>query len=306
MQNVTLKQLRALEAVARTGKVTAAAELLSVTPPAVTTQVKLIEEMAGLPLIERVGDRFLPTDAGQQVLAAGARIESALSECNDVLRAMKGLSGGKVSLAVVSTAKYFAPRALGAFGKEHPTIELRLTVSNRGELFTALRNDAVDIAVMGRPPEDIEVELWPIGDHPHIMIAPPDHPLAAKKNIEVADLAGETFLVRELGSGTRMLMERRLSEAGVTPKVEIEIGTNETIKQAVIAGLGISFLSAHTVSYEIADGRLVELDVVGMPEMRQWHVVKRADKRLLPAAEALRAFLVSEGERFLPERNAGR
>lgn len=304
MRNITLKQLRALDAVARAGTVTAAAAELHVTPPAVTTQIRLLEESAGIPLIERIGDRFHPTDAGRQVLAANARIDSALAECRDALTTLKGLSGGKVSLAVVSTAKYFAPHALGAFGKAHPNIELRLTVSNREDLFTVLRNDAVDIAVMGRPPEDIAVERWVIGDHPHIIVAPPDSPLAGRRGLELADLADQTFLVREPGSGTRMLMERRLAEAGIEPNIGVEIGSNETIKQAVIAGLGISFISAHTVAAEISDGRLVELDVNGLPEMRQWFVVKRADKRLLPAAEALRAFLVSEGEKFLPQRTA--
>ena len=302
MRNTTLKQLRALEALARVGTVTGAAAELHVTPPAVTTQIRILEETAGIPLITRVGDRFRPTDAGSEVLAAVARVESALSECGAALDTLKGLSGGKVTLAVVSTAKYFAPHALGAFGKEHPTIELRLVVSNREDLFAALRNDAVDIAVMGRPPEDIEVERWVIGDHPHIIVAPPDHPMADHKHIDIAELASETFLVREPGSGTRMLMEKRLAAAGVAPTIGFEIGSNETIKQAVIAGLGISFISAHTVAAEIADGRLVELDVKGLPEMRQWFVVKRADKRLMPAAEALRAFLVSQGEGFLPRR----
>ena len=301
MRNTTFKQFRGLEALARIGTVSGAAKELNLTPPAVTTQVRQLEEAAGLPLIERIGDRFVPTEAGRQVLAAGARIESALSDCDDVLRALKGLTGGKASLAVVSTAKYFAPHALGAFGKVHPTIELKLLVSNRDDLFTVLRNDAVDIAVMGRPPEDIEVERWVIGDHPHIIIAAPDHPLVGRRSIAISELARETFLVREPGSGTRTLMERRLAEAGVSPKIGIEIGSNETIKQAVIAGLGISFISAHTVAAELADGRLVELKVNGLPLMRQWFVVKRADKRLLPAAEALRAFLASQGQRFLPK-----
>jgi len=302
MRNATLKQLRALEALARAGTVTAAAAELHVTPPAVTTQIRILEENAGVPLIERIGDRFRPTDAGRLVLAATARVESALAECRAALEALQGLSGGKVSLAVVSTAKYFAPHAMGAFGKLHPDIELRLLVSNREDIFKALREDTIDICVMGRPPEDIEVERWVIGDHPHIVIAAPEHPFAERRHIDLASLAGDTFLVREPGSGTRMLMEHKLAEAGISPQIGIEIGSNETIKQAVMAGLGISFISAHTVAAEIADGRLIELDVSGLPEMRQWFVVKRADKRLLPAAEALRAFLVSEGERFLPVR----
>ncbi|MCC2112547.1 MAG: LysR family transcriptional regulator, partial [Hyphomicrobiales bacterium] len=246
-RGVTLKQLRALVATTRSGTVTAAAQMLNVTPPAVTSQIKLLEESVGLPLLDRTESGFKPTDAGRFVLAAVARIEDALTDCAEALEGVAGLDAGRVAVGVVSTAKYFAPMVLGAFGKAHPAIDIRLVVGNRRDILEALSDFAIDIAVMGRPPEGIDVERAVIGDHPHIVIAPPDHRLAGRRDLSFADLAEETFLVREVGSGTRILMERRLADAGIAPRVGMEIGSNETIKQAVIAGLGIAFISGHTI-----------------------------------------------------------
>lgn len=300
IRSLTVKQLRALAAVADTGAVSAAARRLGVTPPAVTMQVQLLEAATELPLLDRSGDRFRPTDAGREVVEAVARIESAIRDCVSALEAMKGLEGGRVSVAIASTAKYFAPMALGAFARAHPKVELSLAVGNRAEVLTLLRGDKVDVAIMGRPPEDMETVRTVIGDHPHIVVAPPDHPLAGKR-LKPTALSGHTFLMREQGSGTRALMERLFAEEGVEPKIGMEIGSNETIKQAVIAGLGLAFISAHTVAAEIADGRLVQLDVAGLPILRQWHVVRRAGKRLTPPAAAMSSFLSERGAEFLPK-----
>ena len=300
MSRVTLKQLRALAAVVRTGSVSGAARVLNVTPPAVTLQMRLLEETAGMPLVERPGAGVRPTEGGRELLAAATRIEAALGECGEALEALAGMDGGRVSVGVVSTAKYFAPRALAAFAKAHPNVEIRLQVGNRAETISALRSYDLDFAVTGRPPEDFEVEKDVIGDHPHIIVAPPDHPLARRKRIALANLGQEAFLVREQGSGTRLLMQRLFAEAGLSPEIGMEIGSNETIKQAVMAGLGIAFISAHTVSAEIEDGRLAELNVSGLPAMRKWFVVKQREKRLLPAAQALWNFLATSGVRFLP------
>ncbi len=299
IRSLTVKQLRALAAVADTGAVSAAARRLGVTPPAVTMQVQLLEAAMALPLLDRSGDKFRPTDAGREVVEAVARIESAIRDCVASLEAMKGLEGGRVAVAIVSTAKYFAPMALGAFARAHPKVELSLAVGNRMEVLNHLRGDQVDVAIMGRPPEDIETIRTVIGDHPHIVVAPPEHPLVGKK-LGPKALTGQTFLMREQGSGTRALMERLFGEEGVYPKIGMEIGSNETIKQAVIAGLGLAFISAHTVAAEIAEGRLVQLDVEGLPIMRQWHVVRRAGKRLTPPAAAMSAFLSERGAEFLP------
>ncbi|MBM7849840.1 LysR family transcriptional regulator for metE and metH [Methylopila capsulata] len=279
----------------------AAARKLNVTPPAVTMQVQLLEASLDVPLLDRSGDRFRPTDAGREVVAAVARIEGAINDCMAAIESMKGLAGGRVSVAIVSTAKYFAPMALGAFGRAHPGVDVTLSVGNRADVLELLRADAVDVAIMGRPPEDLEVVRTVIGDHPHIVIAPPDHPLVGRVGLQPTALTGQTFLMREPGSGTRGLMERLFEAEGVKPKIGMEIGSNETIKQAVIAGLGLAFISGHTVAAELADGRIARLDVAGLPIIRQWYVVRRTAKRLTPPAEAMCGFLAERGPTFLPQ-----
>ena len=300
MRHVTLRQLRTFAQVLRCGNYAAAAQALHLTPPAVTLQMRELEQRAGLPLLERCGARLQPTEAGLELANAAQRIELAISECADALAALRGLKGGRVSIGVVSTAKYFAPHALGAFARAFPSVEIRLEVGNRSTIVAALEANTLDLALTGRPPEHLEVDQAPIGDHPHVIVARPDHPHARRRRMPASMLADETFLVREPGSGTRNLMERFLSESRVTPRIGMEMASNETIKQAVMAGLGIAFLSAHTVSAELADGRLVLLDIAGLPVVRQWFIVKLARRRLLPAAQALRQFLIDEGEKFLP------
>ena len=302
MSRVTLKQLRALASVVRTGTVSGGAQALNVTPPAVALQMRLLEETAGVPLVERTEQGLRPTDGGNELLAAAARIELALGECGEALAALRSADGGRVSVGVVSTAKYFAPRALAAFAKTHPKVEIRLQVGNREETISALQNYDLDFAVMGRPLEDSAVEKTVIGDHPHIIVGPADHPLARRRRIALTDLADETFLLREQGSGTRLLMQRLFAAAGLSPNLGMEIGSNETIKQAVMAGLGIALISAHTVSAELRDGRLAAFNVEGLPIVRKWLVVRQSNKRLLPAAQALWDFFSTSGAKFLPDR----
>jgi LysR family transcriptional regulator for metE and metH len=301
LRGVTLKQLRALTSAARAGTISAAAQALNVTPPAVTLQMRLLEQAAGMPLLERTDKGLRPTDGGREILATANRIEAALIECGEALEALSGMDGGRVSVGVVSTAKYFAPRALAAFAKAHPKVEIRLLVGNREETIAGLAAYDLDFAVMGRPPQDFAVANAVIGDHPHIIIGPAGHPLARRKRIALAGLEGETFLLRERGSGTRLLMQRMFAAADISPNFGMEIGSNETIKQAVMAGLGIALISAHTVSAELRDGRLAAFNVSGLPIMRQWFVVRRQEKRLLPAAQSLWDFLATSGSRFLPE-----
>jgi LysR family transcriptional regulator, low CO2-responsive transcriptional regulator len=304
MRDITLKHLRILGAIARTRRISGAADALGVTPPAVTLQLKQLETMVGLPMFERTREGMRLTDAGGALLASAQRIEAELAACWEDFETMRGLSHGSVSIGVVSTAKYFAPAALGAFKKEHPEIELRLFVGNRQEVIHALSALEFDVVVMGRPPEGVPVLSAVIGDHPHVVIAPPDHPLARRRRIPLATLAAEVFLTREPGSGTRMLMERLFAEANLAWRAGMEVDSNETIKQAVMARLGVAFISAHTIAAEIESRRLVVLDVANLPVRRQWQVVRHADKRLMPAALALWEFLVRKGSTFLPSRPA--
>jgi LysR family transcriptional regulator for metE and metH len=300
MRDVSLKHLRIVAAIARTGKVLGAAELLNVTPPAITLQLKQLEEILRLPVFERSRDGMKLTEAGRILLDGATRIEAELAACGEALNAMRGLTGGSVSIGVVSTAKYFAPAALGAFRREHPDLDLKLFVGNREDTIRGLAALEFDIVIMGRPPEGLDVKSAVLGENPHVIIARPDHPLAGKRRVTMADLGQEKFLMREPGSGTRGLMERIFARSRHQPKIGMEISSNETIKQAVMAGLGIAFLSAHTVAAEIETGRLVILNVEGLPAWRQWRVVRHAAKRLTPPGAALWDFLQQQGSRHLP------
>jgi LysR family transcriptional regulator, low CO2-responsive transcriptional regulator len=300
VRHVTLRQLRTFTEVMRAGSYSAAAQALHLTPPAVTVQMRQLEASAGMPLVERTEEGIVATAAGRELMNAAARIDSTIVECAEALSALKGLKGGHVSIGVVSTAKYFAPQALAGFLQRHPSVEVRLEVGNRATIIAALEANTLDLAMTGWPPGQLAVEKEPVGDHPHIIIARPDHPLASRRRVPPSALKEETFLVREPGSGTRLLMERLFAESRVQPRLGMEMGSNETIKQAVIAGLGIAFLSAHTVAAEVSEGRLIVLDIVGLPVMRRWFVVHLTRKRLLPAAMALRDYLIGEGHSFLP------
>ncbi len=207
LRNLTIRQLRALAALAGGRSVTAAANKLNLTQPAVTLQLQNLQELAGLPLVQRTNDGMLLTGAGQEVLMLSERIEAAISTCATSLDMIAGRTGGRVSIGAVSTAKYFVPFAIAAFSKLHPKIDISLSIGNRQEIRQALRGYDLDFAIMGRPPADVDVDIHLIGDHPHIIIAPSGHRLALNVGLSTAELADETFLIREQGSGTRMLME---------------------------------------------------------------------------------------------------
>ena len=283
VRNVTLKHFRVLSAVTKMGSMAGAARRLNVTPPAITVQIDDLSRRLGCRWWRRVGDKTTPTGAGEIILRTAHRIEALLAECGGEIAKLAGVEGGAGG---VGAAKYFAPKALAAFRQKHPGVDVRLAVGNRQETIRALRDLELDIAIMGRPPENIDLESVSLGIHPHIIVAPTGHPLTGAK-LTIADLAKETFFVREPGSGTRLLMERMFEQADFDPIVGMEIGSNETIKQAVIAGLGIAFISAHTVAIEIADGRLVMLDVAGLPMMREWFAVRMREKAVMPAGQAL-------------------
>jgi DNA-binding transcriptional LysR family regulator len=300
LRNATLRQLRALSATVLKGSLTGAAQKLGVTQPAVSLQLQNLQEIAGLPLLQRGPGGMIPTEAGRALLTLDERITLALSDCGKLLDAIRGATGGRVAIGAVSTAKYFVPAAMGAFARRFPEIELKLVIGNRAEIIQGLRDFSLDGAITGRPPEDMDLERRLIGEHPHVIIAPPDHALAGRKRLALTSLARESFLVREIGSGTRLLMQRLFEDKGFLPKVRMEIDSNETIKQAVMAGLGIAFISGHTVATEIDQGRLVTLQILGLPVVRNWYVVYPRDRHILPAALALLDFLSNEAAQFLP------
>ena len=299
MKNVTLRQLKIFEAVARHLSFSRAAEELHLTQPAVSMQVQALEELAGLPLTEQAGKKVRLTAAGEEVARQARRIAEQLREAGEALAALKGVESGRLKIGVVSTAKYFAPALLAEFRRRHSGVEMELTVNNRGTIVRHLAENGIDLAIMGTPPNEFETVATIFAEHPLVFIAAPDHPLAGKRRIDPPRLAEETLLIRESGSGTRSALERYLDEHHVKPAASMELGSNETIKQAVMAGLGISFLSEHTIGLERSVGRLITLDVIGTPVKRQWRLVYRTDKRLMPAATAFVRFMDSEGSRLI-------
>jgi DNA-binding transcriptional LysR family regulator len=306
MHNLTFRQLETVREVSRCGTMIKAAKALCVTPAALTSRVKLLEEDLGLQLFERSEGRLRLTEAGKEVIAAAARIDNVLSDLLGTLQGTNGMLGGRIRIGVVSTAKYFAPRLIAAFMKQHPAVDLRLSIHNRRDIVSMLFDYEIDIALMGRPPEDFSVKSEPIGPHPHVIIAPPDHPLARKARISKSELASQNFIVREEGSGTRSMFDYFFSGLAMrSHKVRIEIGSNETIKQAVMAGLGISLISAHTIEAEIASGRLVVLKMEGLPIMRKWFAIQRTDRVLSAPGRAMWTFMVNKGADFLPQVGPG-
>ena len=295
MRNATLRQLRTFNEVARLHSFTAAAKALHLTQPAVSMQLRQLEQAAGLPLLEQTGRRVHLTEAGRELLRYATGISTLLREAEDAMKALQGVGGGELSIAVTSTAKYFAPQLLAEFRRSHPEVRLRLAVSNREAVVRELSENTVDLAVMGRPPRGLETEAAPFARHPIAIIAAPDHPLVGRKRLPLERLAGETFIIRERGSGTRAAMEHVFAERAFRARDAMEMSSNETIKQAVMAGMGIAFLSMHTIGLELRAGRLALLAVSGLPVMREWYVIHRRGKRLTPAAQAFKSFLLENG-----------
>lgn len=295
MKNVTLRQMRVFATVARHLSFTRAARELHLTQPAVSQQIKLLEEEVGLPLFEQIGRKVRLAPAGAELLRYANQTIELLREAGESLAAMRGLRRGVLQLGAVSTTKYFAPSLLSAFTPAYPEVTIKFAVGNRQEVIKHLADNQIDLAIMGRPPRELDTIAEPFAKHPLVIIAPPSHPLAARRRIALRQLADEQFLIREEGSGTRASMEHVFRERGIPFRVSMEVSSNETIKQAVMAGMGISFLSAHTVGLELAAGKLAILDVVGLPIMRDWYVIHLREKRLAPIAAAFRSFLLERG-----------
>ncbi len=301
MLNVTFRQINAFRAVLAKGKIASAADALGLTAPAVTIQIKQLEAELGLPLFDRTPHGVRPTAAGLMVAKHVKALMAELEHIESTLDAIKGIRTGSVRLGLVSTAKYFTPSIIAAFTRAHPGIEVALVIGNRAEMRQALSEHSIELALMGRPPRDLPLNSAVIGAHPLVIAAAPDHELAGVKGISKERIAGEHFLIREQGSGTRSALAQFFADiADRTLNLGTEMGSNESIKQAVMAGLGIAFISAHTIASEVEAGRLVLLDVEGLPVHRHWFVLSRADRTLSPAAQTLQLFMIREGQALLP------
>jgi LysR family transcriptional regulator, low CO2-responsive transcriptional regulator len=301
LRNATLRQLKIFETVARRLSFSRAAEELYLTQPAVSTQVKQLEEHAGLPLFEQLGKKIFLTPAGNEMLHYSRAILEQFREADDAMARLKGISGGTLNVAVISAGDYFFPRLLAAFTQRNDDVRLNLAVHNREELLHQLSDNLTDLAVMVRPPRNMDTINISFAPHPYVIVAPPDHPLVGEKNIPLEALASEPFIVRERGSDTWNSMEEGFAGRLENLNIAMEITSTETIKQAVIAGMGLSFLSAHTISMELQVGKLAVLDIAGFPVMLNWFVVHRNNKRLPPVALAFKEFLVKEGAAQIEE-----
>jgi len=301
MKNATLRQLKVFEAMARNLSFSRAAEELHLTQPAVSIQVKKLEEHAGLPLFEQLGKKIHLTPAGEEMLHSSRLIIQQFKEVEQAMTQFKGVSGGKLNVAVISAGDYFVPRLLVEFARRHKGVTLNLSVHNREALLGQLADNLTDLAIMVRPPLDMDTVAEPFAPHPYVIVATPDHPLAARQHIPVSRLAREPFVVREKGSDPRNSMEEGFGGHLADLNIAMEIKSTETIKQAVIAGMGVSFLSAYTISLELQAGSLTVLDVQGFPLMLHWYVVHRKNKRLPPVAQAFKSFLMNDGEALIEQ-----
>ena len=295
MKHATLRQLKVFEAVARRLSFSRAAEELHLTQPAVSTQVRKLEEHADNPLFEQFGKKIYLTPAGTELLHISRAIIQQFEAAEHAMTQFKGISGGKLNVGVISAGDYFFPRLLVEFASRHRGVTLNFTVHNREALLTHIADNLTDLAIMVRPPTDPETVNQPFAPHPYVIVAAPNHPLVGKKNISVSSLMRQPFVVRERGSDTWNSMEEGFGGDLGNINIAMEIRSTETIKQPVIAGMGVSFLSAHTISQELTSGSLCVLDVPGFPLMLHWYVVHRRSKRLPPVAQAFKDFLLNDG-----------
>ena len=302
MKNLTLRQFRIFAAAAKHNSFARAAEDLHLSAPAVSMQIREMEQEVGAPLFARVGRSVELTSAGEYLLVFAKKIQLTLKEAEAVMQKLKGAETGTLAIGLVSTAKYFLPQMLGLFREEHPGVQIRIEVRNRQQLIALLRDGDIDLAVMGRPPKELDTRAEMFAHQPHAFIASPKHPLSKLDSILASALNDEELISREEGSGTRVLMRQFIAHHRLNPSITMEMSSNESIKQAVIAGLGISFVSLHTVGLETERGKLAILPIENTPVIRTWHVVALTQRNLSPAAEAFRYFTLERGAKLIEQQ----
>jgi DNA-binding transcriptional LysR family regulator len=297
IRHATLHQLKIFDTLARHMSITRAAEALHLTPPAVSIQVKQLAEAAGEQLLEQVGKQLYLTDAGNMVADACRDVLQRLELLGQELGTLQHMEKGLLRVSIITTAKYFMPRLLGEFSRQHPGIEVSLYVGNRQGVLERLVNNKDDLYILGQPPEHLQVSAVTFAPNPLVAIADPQHPLVGKKNIPVQRLEQEAFILREQGSGIRIACENFFRQHKVQLNARMELGSNEAIKQTILARLGISFMAETTVHTELQRGELVKLDVKGLPIERYWYLAYPQQRVLTPAAKEFQAFLMKKFER---------
>ena len=301
IRHVTLRQLQIFEAVIRLGGYTRAADELHLTQPTVSMQVKKLSDTIGYPLLEKVGTHLHTTSFGQEVYLSAQKVLGSMVELGETAAELEGVVKGPLKIAAITTSKYFMPHLLGVFIHQYPDVLPALKVTNRSRVLERLQANEDDILIMGQVPEGLEVEAYPFIDNELVVVANIGHPLTKCKNISLEQLLNERFLVREPGSGTRLAIERLFSEQNLAIKPYMELGSSEAIKQAVMAGLGISVLSRHNLRLELAHNYISVLDVKGFPLFYRWYAVHLKGKRLSLASRTFLQFLLDQGKEILDD-----
>lgn len=291
---ITFRQLKLFLALADTGSVSRAAQACHVTQPTASMQLKEVSEAVGLPLYEVIARRVHLTDAGRDLARTARAIADEWGAFEQRVDGIKGLTRGKLRVAVVSTAKYFVPRLLGSFCTRYPEVDIALEVLNRDGVVQRLRHNQDDLYVMSMPPTDLDLDDRAFMPNPLVVIAAQDHPWVARRSIPLQDLAAQRFILRERGSGTRMAVDAHFKRSRFKPDLRLELGSNEAIKEAVAGGLGMSVVSRHALHGQTAENGVAVLDVLGFPLQSQWHVVRQKGKRLSPIAEVFHAHLLAQ------------
>ncbi len=299
MRNVTIRQLQIFAEATQLESFALVAEKLHITPAAVSFQIKQLESMVGFALFERVGKKSVLTTPGITLLGYAQSVLLALKDADQALRAMNGLTGGRLSIGLISTAKYIVPHILARFQAENPGTEISLYDGNRQEIFDALVSGKVDLAVTGQVPADLPISAVPFVSNPSIIAAAPEHMLTAYDHLPLTSVIGEPFIAREVGSGTRQLMDDFFGGFGLRPRISMTTSSNETIKQAVIAGMGLALLSRHTIGLELRLGLLKELPIEGLPLRRSWYIAHRQGMPMLPIHTHVLRFLLERGQTII-------
>ncbi|NCX94188.1 MAG: LysR family transcriptional regulator [Gammaproteobacteria bacterium] len=293
---LSLHQLKVFQAIAQYQGITSAAKRLHMTQPAVSNILKQLQEYYHQPLVEVIGKRCHLTPAGKILIEAAEQIDHLLLSAHERMELMLGNVAGELSLSIVSTAKYFVPRLLGAFKQLHPQVNIRLKVLNREQVIDRLKNNQDDFVIMSQPPSDMPIDIKPFYQDELVLACSPRHRMLKPKEKSIGALSEETWLFREMGSGTRMVMSKWLQSNQLEPRHSMEIGNNESIKQMIMADMGISLVSKQSIELELNAGLISTLNLAGLPLPHRWYMVRHAKKHGSPLVQAFDAFVQEHSE----------
>ncbi|MCP3688508.1 MAG: LysR family transcriptional regulator [Gammaproteobacteria bacterium] len=295
--NITIRQLRVFREVAQHQSYTRASKALFLTQPAVSMQIKQLEQVVGMPLFEKHGKQINLTDAGEEINLLSNSILQQINESQQNLEQLASGHQGKLRLAVATTVASVATRLMARFNERYPALSLHFTVTNREGLINLLETNETDIVIMGKPPEGLQLDTQELMANPLVVIAPPHHPLCDRqKAVSLNRLFQYDFILREPSSGTRRAIERFLAAEGRSLKSSMEMNTNDAIKQSVAEGLGLGIVSIHTVTNELEQGSLKLIDASGFPLRRSWYLVQRKGRRLSPLSERFKSYIIAEAQ----------